>query len=880
MRRPVIPLLIALISGITVGNFVTVPGTSALVALLATLAALLFSVITGRKVLVAFCLLISLFLLGILNIQFYLHPHRSGDDITLHAGKDRLTIEGLVCDPPRVVRDKANLVISLTRIIRNGSATPVRGKILLSVKDSNNLLKIPAASCEESSTVKENIFPVRSPTPSQAAENALAVQFRYGHYIRARVKLKEPHNFNNPGGFDYQRYLLYRGIRLRGYVNRPSDIVIMRESAGNYFKTRIERYRSRLMGLILGNAPSPEGGILQALILGEKGRIPENITNNFNRAGVSHILAISGLHVGIVAFIFLFIIRTIMKSSEYLLLRFNILKVSALFAIIPIIGYAFIAGLRISTIRATIMILCFLIALLAGRGRDLLNILAFAAFAILIISPASLLDVSFQLSFLAVSSIILITPTLGSMIPKATGGGLFRKGITDVALFIMVSLSAMIGTYPLIALYFNRVSTITLLSNLFIIPIIGFVVLPIGMLFIIAVPCAPIATALIQTASFFIRISVSIIDFLSSFSFSSFHVTTPTLPEIIFYYLLIFTVLKLIDAWRSREGETRYRFSDDTETRFLPMAIMRLEAVYITHRKKFLALFLSFILLFFAVDTFYWHVKTSDQRNLEITFIDVGQGSSTLIRFPGGTVMLVDGGGFYDRSFDLGKYVVAPYLWRKKITKVDIIVLTHPDQDHVGGLPYIADNFTIGELWSNGCESKNEPCRRLNEIIRKKAVLHRIVDKNTPERIIGNTSIRILNPARSASGKGLHFPDFDYNNNGIVMKITFGNKSILLPADISKCAEAELVASGTDLKADILMAPHHGSDTSSTVAFLQAVNPGIVVISCGPDNTFGFPHPDVLDRYRRAGTRILRTDRDGAIIIRTDGEVLEIKRPR
>ncbi|MBN2539083.1 MAG: ComEC family competence protein, partial [Deltaproteobacteria bacterium] len=576
MRRPVIPLLIALISGITIGNFVTVPGTSALVALLATLSALLFSVTTGRKILVAFCLLTSLFLLGILNIQFHLHPHCGRDDITLHAGKDRLTIEGLVCDPPRVLRDKTNLVISLTRIIRNGSVTPVCGKILLSVKDSNNLLKIPAASCEESSTVKENLFPVRSPASPQAAGNALAVQFKYGNYIRAKVKLKEPRNFNNPGGFDYQRYLLYRGIRLRGYVSRPSDIVIMRESAGDYFKTRIERYRSRLRGLIRENAPSPEDGILQALILGEKGLIPEDITNKFNRAGVSHILAISGLHVGILAFIFLIIIRTIMKSSEYLLLRFNILKVSALFAIIPLIGYAFIAGLRIATIRATIMILCFLIALLAGRGRDLLNILAFAAFVILIISPASLLDVSFQLSFLAVASIILITPTLGSIIPKTTGGGFFRKVIADIGIFILVSLSAMIGTYPLIALYFNRVSTITFLSNLFIIPIIGFVVLPIGMLFIIAAPCAPIATALIQTASFFIRISISVIDFLSSFSFSSFHVKTPTLPELIFYYLLVLTVLKLIGIGKSQVDESRHRPSGDTKNLFSPVAIMRL----------------------------------------------------------------------------------------------------------------------------------------------------------------------------------------------------------------------------------------------------------------------------------------------------------------
>ena len=195
MRRPVIPLLIALISGITAGSLIDIPGTPVLVALLAIFAALLFSVVAGRKGSTVFCLLIALLLLGILNINFYLHPYCGRDNITLHAGKGKLAVEGLVCDPPRILHDKTNLIVNSSRIIKDGASTPVSGKILLSVKDSNNL-------------------------------------FKYGNYIRARVKLKEPHNFNNPGGFDYKKYLLYRNIRLRGYVSRPSDIVIMGKARG------------------------------------------------------------------------------------------------------------------------------------------------------------------------------------------------------------------------------------------------------------------------------------------------------------------------------------------------------------------------------------------------------------------------------------------------------------------------------------------------------------------------------------------------------------------------------------------------------------------------------------------------------------------------
>lgn len=835
MPRPVIPLLIAFASGIVAGSIAGIPDSASLTALLATLAALLFALTSGRKNPACVCLLISLFLLGTLNINLYLHPYGGGDDITHHTGKDRIAVEGLVCAPPRTAGGKTRLVISASRIIRDGTTVPVKGKILLSVKDSNTL-------------------------------------FSYGNHIRARTKLKEPHNFNNPGGFDYKRYLLYRGVSLRGYVGDPSDIVILRENAGGYLRDRIERYRSRIREVIREGAPSPEGGVLQALLLGEREGIPEEIVESFNRAGVSHILAISGLHVGIIAFISFFIAKALMRSSEYLLLRFNIFKVAALFSAIPVIGYAFIAGLRISTIRAAVMILCYLAALLAGRGRDLLNILAFAAFLILVISPASLFDISFQLSFTAVASIILVTPALGGVIPQAAGGRILGRGINAIVLFVMVSLAAVIGTAPLIALYFNRISTITLVSNLFVIPIIGFAVLPLGMLLIVTAPFAPVASALMAVASLFIRIAVSIIGLLSSLPFSSLTVTTPTFPEIAAYYLCVLTGVRLINTWRSKGGEVP---GDPQGT-----PIGRLRDWYRANEKRLLALSLGLIALFFVADAFCTNLRAAGRRHVEAAFIDVGQGSSTLIKLPGGSVILVDGGGFYDRSFDLGRYVVAPYLWREKIRKIDILVLTHPDQDHVGGLPFLAENFEVGEVWSNGQVSENESWLRLQKVIGEKGIPHRIVDTDTPERTIGGASIRILNPQRSPSGEGLRFPDSDYNDNGVVMKITFGETGILLTADIEDLAETLLVSSGHDLKADILTAPHHGGHTSSTAPFLRAVRPKIAVISCGPDNTFDFPHPDVLARYRRAGARVLRTDTDGAVIVRTDGERVEFVRPR
>ncbi len=835
MRRPVISLLTALMAGITAGSMAHIPGSVTLPILLATLGTLLFLVATGRKRHVHVCLLLSLFFVGILNMHLYLHPFTGGDDITRHAGEDRLTVEGVVCAPPRVRDEKTILIIETARIVQKGTALPVGGKILLSIKDSNNV-------------------------------------FKYGNYIRVHTKLKEPRSFDNPGGFDYKKYLLYQGIRLRGYISRPSDIVIIRESAGNALRTELERYRSLIRKRIREAVPSPEGDVLQALILGEKESIPEDIIGNFNRTGVSHILAISGLHVGIIAFISLFIATVLMKSSEYLLLRLNIFKVSALLAVIPVIGYAFIAGLRISTVRAAIMILCYLVALLAGRRRDLLNILAFAAFLILAFSPPSLFDVSFQLSFTAVAAIILIAPALKSLIPQA-GESAVRRALNSVALFILVSFAAVLGTAPLIAFYFNRISTLSLISNLFVIPVIGFAVLPLGMLLILAAPFAPVASFLATIASFFIGIVLSIIEFLSSFPLASLPVTTPTLLEITVYYLSILVGVRLINRWRATGGEKEPAVRSSS-------VIEKLRERYRYREKAVLALCLGMIALFFVAHAVWTNLSTATDQDLHVTFLDVGQGSSTLIRFPGGTTMVVDGGGFYDRGFDPGRYVVGPYLWRQRIKRIDILVLTHPDQDHAGGLPFLAENFEVGEFWSNGEESENESCRSLWKIIRERSIPHRIVASGTPERMVGGAFIRILNPEQSPSGTGLLFTASDHNNNGLVMKITLRERSVLLPADILESAEDRLTASGHSLKADVLMMPHHGGHTSSTVPFIEAVRPEIAVISCGWDNTFGFPHPTILDRYARAGARVLRTDRDGAVIVRTDGENLKIMRPR
>jgi len=259
-----------------------------------------------------------------------------------------------------------------------------------------------------------------------------------------------------------------------------------------------------------------------------------------------------------------------------------------------------------------------------------------------------------------------------------------------------------------------------------------------------------------------------------------------------------------------------------------------------------------------TIDAGCWTYDRFFNPDLRVTFLSVGEGDGAVVRFPGSRVMVIDAGGSYG-GFDAGERIVAPYLWSQKIMHVDYLALSHPDLDHFGGLDFIAMNFAPRAFWTTGVLSSDVSYARFMDDLARAEIPTVQVRETAPVASIGGVAIISLN------GK----PDLarTHNNSSMVLRLIFGNTSILFTGDIESAGERALLTNGGDLRATILKVPHHGSATSSTASFIAAVHPAAAVISDGYLNNFHFPSPAVVERYIAAGSILMRTDLDGAVMV-------------
>jgi competence protein ComEC len=651
-----------------------------------------------------------------------------------------------------------------------------------------------------------------------------------GDRVRFEAHVRGFRNFENPGGFNYRRYMSLQGIRASAYLSGKELSVIGKRGPGP-----VDAFRNALSAFIERRIEMPAAGVLKALLLGDRQGIEPPVREAFNRAGVGHILAISGLHVGIVAGAAFFLIRRLLSLIPIFLRRAWTRKGAAIFSLAAVIGYGLLAGMSPSTHRAVVMVCAFMAALVLGRQTDPINSLALAALAILIWDPGALFSVSFQLSFAAAGAILYGLEA--DRRPFFFEGGLHRL-LQRTALFVYVSLLAILGTLPLTAFYFNRVSLVGLAANCMAIPLIGFFVLPVGLLSVLLFGISPaLAGVGFDAAARVLEAAVAGIGLFADLPHAALRVVTPSLLEVGIYYVLLFSVLNL-------------------------------------RRRKWACTAVAAALLLAGADVCHWVQHRLWHPELRVHFMDVGQGAASLIELPRGKCILIDGGGFSDnRIFDVGAAVVAPFLWRNKIRTLDTVILTHPNSDHLNGLIFILENFRVHEIWTNGQAVDTEGYRQLTASIREREIPAPAFDRIGRNRRLNGVDLEILHPPIGFLNRADEGPWRDPNNNSITVKAGFGGVSFLFPGDAMAAAEQEMTRLRCpELTSTVLAAPHHGSRTSSTPAFLDCVCPEVVIVSAGRRLRQYFPHPIVQRRYRVRHLQLYSTYRHGAVTVTSDGK--------
>ncbi len=829
--RPIIPLLISMMAGIAGGTWF--PGFKIYAILIVCLCLIIiaFSVIKRRKAF--FAPTILFFAAGYLSIQPWISPEFPLNHVTNFENTHGWKIVGVIDSFPTRYLNREKLILKLSTLGEKNKTFPVSGRIRLMVAG-----KIP--------------------------------DLVNGDKVLFYSRIRSIRNFNNPGGFDYRRYMAFQKVYGSAYVSGEKISVLSHHSEKGA-SWIVGHTRQKVLRLIENINQQPEQKVLKALIIGDKNSIPRDVRKAFNRTGIGHILAISGLHIGIVATAAFFFFKWILSYFNLFLRNAWTKKGAVILSFFPVLIYGLLSGMSPSTQRAVIMITVFLMAFLFESEPDPLNTLAWAAMVILVAHPPSLFSISFQLSFAAVLAIIYGF----SKVPKpwASDAEQFKKQLgfkikIKLYYFFMSSVFAILGTLPLVMYYFNQVSLVGLGANFILVPMIGFIVVPLGLTAVFLYPVT-FSGALIclKAGAFVLSLAIDIVYFIADMPFAAIKTITPNSFEIVCYYILLGAALNIK---RVSAGKDKEPYNDENEQKgWLKRHLL--------HRPANLIFWV--VALAMCADIGYWLNNRLWHDDFRVTMIDVGQGNSALLELPYGYNMLIDGGGFSDnRFFDMGANVVAPFLWQKKIKTIDTLVLSHPNSDHLNGLIYIGENFNVKQVWTNNEPARTFGYKQFMDVIEKKKINMVPYNKVFGIHIINGVRLNVLYPPVDFDLRKKRDKWRDFNNDSVVLKASMGTKSFLFPGDIQARAEYDLSAAVKDkLKSTVLLAPHHGSKTSSTTFFLNKVNPSVVVISYGWKNRFGFPHPSVIKRYKKRGCRIYDTADSGAINLSTDGRTLSIK---
>lgn len=665
-----------------------------------------------------------------------------------------------------------------------------------------------------------------------------------GDVLRARVRLRPIEGPQNPGMADPRPGHAAQGTLFFGRVVRGQWSAQGAPPRAALFQ---RDYRARFADLCArAMRGAAAAQLVQTLGLGDRAALPEEALEDFRAAGLAHLLSVSGLHVGVVALGLYRLLRWLLTRSAALILRCDVLRIASVATLPMCWGYVFLSGAAVPAIRAGVMVSALLAARILRREQDAPSALCLAGFALLVLDPAALRAISFQLSFAAVAGLMLLQPPMRALLPRcsslAQGQLAARAPRTALARAagalcstIAATLAASLSTAPLVARAFQQTSLVAVIANV--------VALPIGRaLTVLSASAAllmslsePLAALLLCLADPLAELLLATAGLMSAMPMASLRVPAPASLTIALFYAALLALPLFARARRMALALACLGLLGIGAGVVLPLLARQLD------------------------------------RELRVTFFAVGQGDAALIRFPDGRAMLIDGGGDPEGRWRVGERVLRPALRSLGIRRLDIALLSHPHPDHALGLIDVAEALRPREIWIAGD-------RGAGQGILTRALIEAVPGAKLAElsagdrRTWGEVALEILHPPRDAA-------HLDENDASLTVRLTFRDVSFLFTGDLERAGEEMLLEAQPELRATVLKVPHHGSKTSSTPRFVEAVAPAHAVFSCGRDNPFGFPHPAVVARYEAVGSAIHRTDRDGAIAMATDGRALRVEVP-
>ena len=665
-----------------------------------------------------------------------------------------------------------------------------------------------------------------------------------GDTLAIRTELKRPDSFRTPGVFDYAQYLAQKDIWITGFVSSPLFLhkVTATQSRLHSLRYLPERIRTKI-GKQIDSALSPDkSGIYRAILLGDRSHVDEDILEIFKGSGTMHILAISGLHMAVIGTLLYAVFFWVFSRSEKLLLNFTVKKWAAFLSLPVLLSYGLLAGMNTPVFRAVIMSSIVIIAICSNRQKDPGALLAFAAVLILIIEPLQLLTASFQLSFAATIGILFLLPVLKKLLDHSTVSvstlSIRQKIINWIIAGLLVSLVANLATAPITLFFFNRFSLVGAPANLIVEPLICLWSLLAGFVSIFFIFIQPeISSFLLQAGALGLSAAIHLAAFFSSWSFSTIWLPTPPLWLILLYFVAL--IVFAFSGWKKKWISSP--------------AILSLAAC---------------IWLFFHPLR---QGLAESPSSFRITCLDVGQGSATLLEYPSGFRVLIDGGGSSFTTTTVGERIIAPFLWKKGIRKIDAVAITHPDADHYNGLEFIIRHFSPKILWVRDTEGHDENFKRLIHLAEHHGMTLYIPEAG--DRLLqGNESLVCVTNLANRENSTDNNTSRNISNSGLILKACTGRLCALFPGDISRNKEHSLVVEGFDVQAEFLLSPHHGSITSNSTQFLAGVDPKYLLVSAGRASKGYFPHKGLAGECDNQQISLLTTSDQGTLqIIANEG---------